>query len=400
MDSYVKSMKLSIDAAFSDASKKSMHDFVEGLKETKINLISDNDVKEFSNKLDRAFSDSQVVKSGLLPDEKLQELKSIYLDKQKKELEIKGLQQLIKEFETLGYTGEEVKDAEDRLAELLGKQVNEAKKSANGVGAFGGGFKNAAKEWAADKLDMSKQGEKAFNKMKDTISKWATKSLEAIKSFVQDALKEMSNMASFSANTTKYNATSSEMLMNWGLSGADAYAVQSALQSTGIGSIDTLLTDPTISKELMDAFKKDVDLARKQYEEDIEIAEEYQKFQREFSVFKRELQKEVIDFFMNNKDTIKSFLEITMQSMKTIVKIVAAIGEFLTGEGSYKTTSDSERQQITSDILGISTNGGSTKSITMNMNNTYNGVNYQDKQSLIDSDNLRYRQGIAAWNGI
>lgn len=400
MDSYVKSMKLSIDAAFSDASKKSMHDFVEGLKETKINLISDNDVKEFSNKLDRAFSDSQVVKSGLLPDEKLQELKSIYLDKQKKELEIKGLQQLIKEFETLGYTGEEVKDAEDRLAELLGKQVNEAKKSANGVGAFGGGFKNAAKEWAADKLDMSKQGEKAFNKMKDTISKWATKSLEAIKSFVQDALKEMSNMASFSANTTKYNATSSEMLMNWGLSGADAYAVQSALQSTGIGSIDTLLTDPTISKELMDAFKKDVDLARKQYEEDIEIAEEYQKFQREFSVFKRELQKEVIDFFMNNKDTIKSFLEITMQSMKTIVKIVAAIGEFLTAEGSYKTTSDSERQQITSDILGISTNGGSTKSITMNMNNTYNGVNYQDKQSLIDSDNLRYRQGIAAWNGI
>lgn len=400
MDSYVKSMKLSIDAAFSDASKKSMHDFVEGLKETKINLISDNDVKEFSNKLDRAFSDSQVVKSGLLPDEKLQELKSIYLDKQKKELEIKGLQELIKEFETLGYTGEEVKDAEDRLAELLGKQVDEAKKSANGVGAFGGGFKNAAKEWAADKLDMSKQGEKAFNKMKDTISKWATKSLEAIKSFVQDALKEMSNMASFSANTTKYNATSSEMLMNWGLSGADAYAVQSALQSTGIGSIDTLLTDPTISKELMDAFKKDVDLARKQYEEDIEIAEEYQKFQREFSVFKRELQKEVIDFFMNNKDTIKSFLEITMQSMKTIVKIVAAIGEFLTGEGSYKTTSDSERQQITSDILGISTNGGSTKSITMNMNNTYNGVNYQDKQSLIDSDNLRYRQGIAAWNGI
>ena len=400
MDSYVKSMKLSIDAAFSDASKKSMHDFVEGLKETKINLISDNDVKEFSNKLDRAFSDSQVVKSGLLPDEKLQELKNIYLDKQKKELEIKGLQQLIKEFETLGYTGEEVKDAEDRLAELLGKQVDEAKKSANDVGAFGGGFKNAAKEWAADKLDMSKQGEKAFNKMKDTISKWATKSLEAIKSFVQDALKEMSNMASFSANTTKYNATSSEMLMNWGLSGADAYAVQSALQSTGIGSIDTLLTDPTISKELMDAFKKDVDLARKQYEEDIEIAKEYQKFQREFSVFKRELQKEVIDFFMNNKDTIKSFLEITMQSMKTIVKIVAAIGEFLTGEGSYKTTSDAERQQITSDILGISTNGGSTKSITMNMNNTYNGVNYQDKQSLIDSDNLRYRQGIAAWNGI
>ena len=44
MDSYVKSMKLSIDAAFSDASKKSMHDFVEGLKETKINLISDDDV--------------------------------------------------------------------------------------------------------------------------------------------------------------------------------------------------------------------------------------------------------------------------------------------------------------------------------------------------------------------
>lgn len=334
MDSYVKSMRLSIDAAFSDASKKSMHDFVEGLKETKINLISDTDVKEFSNKLDRAFSDSQIVKSGLLPDEKLQELKNIYLDKQKKELEIKGLQQLIKEFETLGYTGEEVKDVEDRLAELLGEQVSEAKKSANDVGAFGGGFKNAAKEWAADKLDMSKQGEKAFNKMKDTISKWATKSLEAIKSFVQDALKEMSNMASFSANTTKYNATSSEMLMNWGLSGADAYAVQSALQSTGIGSIDTLLTDPTISKELMDAFKKDVDLARKQYEEDIEIAEEYQKFQREFSVFKRELQKEVIDFFMNNKDTIKSFLEITMQSMKTIVKIVAAIGEFLTGEGS------------------------------------------------------------------
>ena len=85
MDSYVKSMRLSIDAAFSDASKKSMHDFVEGLKETKINLISDDDVKEFSNKLDRAFSDSQVVKSGLLPDEKLQELKNIYLDKQKKE---------------------------------------------------------------------------------------------------------------------------------------------------------------------------------------------------------------------------------------------------------------------------------------------------------------------------
>lgn len=263
---------------------------------------------------------------------------------------------------------------------------------------FGSGWEDAKKSWAAEHT-AAVYGKKAFDKMADSIEKFKDKALSTLKKFSEEALEELEKMASWDVfGSTKYNKDASEMYMSYGLQGADAYAMNRALKATEIDDIETYLTDPMVrgNQALLDAFDEQYEIAKKQYQEDLEIAKAYQEFQKEFDVFKRELKKSLIDFFMDNKDTIMTILKFLMKSMQLIVDLVGDIVSFF-GENTVKDRNDEQRQSDMNELLGVTNNSTisyDNRSNNVNVNNTYNGVGKVDQGMLQNVGQMTYQQII------
>ena len=263
---------------------------------------------------------------------------------------------------------------------------------------FASGWKDAKQSWAAEHT-AAVYGKKAFDKMADSIEKFKDKALETLKKFAEEALEELEEMASWDVfGSTKYNKDASEMYMSYGLQGADAYAMNKALEATGIDDIETYLTDPMVrsNQALLDAFNEQYEIAKKQYKEDLEIAKSYQEFQKEFDVFKRELKKSLIDFFMDNKDTIMTILKFLMKSMQLIVDLVGDIVSFF-GGNTVKDRNDEQRQSDMNELLGVTNNSTisyDNRSNNVNVNNTYNGVGKVDQGMLQNVGQMTYQQII------
>lgn len=266
------------------------------------------------------------------------------------------------------------------------------------------GFKDAYNEWLKDSKNMQSFGKNAFTSIKGKIinglSKMISNIQESMKQLISDALEELSKMASYATDSAVYSSEASSMYQNYGLTGSDAYAMSKALSATGIGSIETLISDPLIqqNQELLENFQKQYEMAKTTYEHDVEVAKEYQQFQTEMSQLKQELQNEVIDFFMGNKETIITFLHTTISVLKALLTAVAAIVNIFSD--SYERSSY-ERQQATADILGVSSSSSSTynSSTNLNINNTFNGVDKSDQSSLANVGQLTYQQVITALKG-
>jgi len=264
--------------------------------------------------------------------------------------------------------------------------------------SFGSGWKQAKQSWASQ-YTPQQYGQKAFQKMTDSIEQFKDKALETFKNFVTDALKELEEMASWDiTGSTKYNKEASEMYMNYGLQGADAYAMNKALEATGIDDIKTYLTDPMVqgNQALLDAFNDQYELAKKQYQDDLEIAKEYQEFQKEFDLFKQELQKSLIDFFMDNKDTIMTILNFLMEAMQWLVDLVGDIVAFF-ADDTVKDRNDEQRQSDMNELLGVTNNSTisyDNRSNNVNVNNTYNGVGKVDQGTLQNVGQMTYQQII------
>lgn len=263
---------------------------------------------------------------------------------------------------------------------------------------FGSGWEDAKKSWASEHT-AAVYGKKAFDKMADSIEKFKDKALSTLKKFSEEALEELEKMASWDVfGSTKYNKDASEMYMSYGLQGADAYAMNRALKATGIDDIETYLTDPMVqgNQALLDAFNEQYEIARKQYQDDLKIAKAYQEFQREFDVFKRELKKSLIDFFMDNKDTIMTILKFLMKSMQFLVDLVGDIVSFF-GGNTAKDRNDEQRQSDMNELLGVTNNSTisyDNRSNNVNVNNTYNGVGKVDQSTLQNVGQMTYQQII------
>lgn len=409
MNEFTKTLNLDFKTTLDSSSLKDVTKKLKEIESINIGFKFDkDDMKELENSLmSHKFAFSKLFGDSI--SEKTKEsMSKEYRHYQELLLRVKLLKQSIKEVAMFGNDEETLKKMQASLSEL-NKEVDKIEEKGNitldkanrapkdNNDKFSNGVKSAYRDWAKEHTFES-LGAKSFNKRTDTISAFKEKALETLKSFVTNALKELSNIASWNiTSSTVYNKEASEMYMNYGLQGANAYAMNSALQSTGIDSIDTLYSDPTIrqNKELLNTFKEYYDLAKQQYEHDSEIAKEYQKFQKEFSLFKKELQKEVIDFFMENKDAIKSAIEVVVKGMEMIVNILSGIADFL--GYSTKTRTNNERQASMNEILGISSSTNTTnnnKTNNVSVNNTYNGVGKTDETFLQNSGQLTYQQII------
>lgn len=306
----------------------------------------------------------------------------------------KQLEDIKKEAEKLGLREDDNGDYQRRSPKDKDQATDDEEEKSD----FGSGWEDAKKGWAAEHT-AAVYGKKAFDKMADSIEKFKDKALETLKNFAEEALEELEEMASWDVfGSTKYNKDASEMYMSYGLQGADSYAMNKALEATGIDDIETYLTDPMVrgNQALLDAFDEQYEIAKSQYKEDLKIAKAYQEFQREFDVFKRELKKSLIDFFMDNKDTIMTILKFLMKSMQLIVDLVGDIVSFF-GGNTVKDRNDEQRQSDMNELLGVTNNSTisyDNRSNNVNVNNTYNGVGKVDQGMLQNVGQMTYQQII------
>lgn len=315
--------------------------------------------------------------------------------------DVKTLKQLKKQLKKLKKEAKEVgldEDKDGNFSQRTTEEQVQIDKQIDKQSDFRSGWKEAKQSWATNRTTQQ-YGIQAFQKMTSSIEQFKNKALKTFKNFVEDALKELEEMASWNiADSTKYNSKASEMYMNYGLQGADAYAMNKALEATGIDNIETYLTDPIVrgNQTLLNAFNEQYEIAKEQYENDIETAKEYQEFQKELDLFKQELQKSLIDFFMENKDTIMSILNFLMKAMQWLVDLVGEIVEFFGGD-TMKDRSNEQRQSDMNELLGVTNNSTisyDNRSNKVEVNNTYNGVGKVDQGMLQNVGQMTYQQII------
>lgn len=335
MDEYVKTLKMKIDTKFDNENLNFVKSQFKQLESYKLGILSDKDEKSFE-------------------------------EMQKKLFKIEKLKQVISEIEMF--------DKDNKNLATLKKELGKLENDAKG--------KNFMKD--------------AATSMKKSISNFANKAYKKIKSFVESAIASMKEMAEWSRNSNIYNANATSLYMQTGLQGAQAYGLSKALETQGFSSMDDFYEAmPFMTQQQLDYMKEIAELEANQYDESIQVAEEFQNFQKEYDVFKKEMQSELIGFFMDNKSTIKTFMEIGIKAMEIVVKVLGWIFDKFSS-GSDRT--DSERMQATADILGVSssslTNNNYSKNVSIS--NTYNGVGKTDQSWLANVGQMTYQQIIEA----
>lgn len=341
----------------------------------------------------REFKDLTSVKLGLLDDKEIEKTRKAFDEYKKKMYEIETLKQAIAEIKMFDKDSKALDEMRKRLSELeKPKEIEDEEDT-----SFKGGFKEAKDEWIKDMTDMKQAGKTAFNTMKSKISKFARDALDSIKEFVSDAIKELKEMAKWSPNSNVYNSEKVSLQLQTGLQGNELYGLSKALETQGFNSMDDFYEAmPYMTKQQLDYMKEIMDIESKNYKNGIENAEKIQNFQKEYAEFKKEMQSELISFFMENKDAIKTFLDIGIKAMEITVK---ALGWMLKRFSSGNERSDSERKQAVADILGVSSTAitnNTNNSRTVSVNNTYNGVGKTDQTWLANTGQMTYRQVIEA----
>ena len=114
--------------------------------------------------------------------------------------------------------------------------------------------------------------------------------------------------------------------------------------------------------------------------------DKYLQFQIEMEEFKLDMQMEIIEFFMENKNTIKKFMELSMSAMEFIVNALGWLMDFF---GGSEQTSDEEKLANINDIIGSYTSNNGVINQTFSNNNTFNGTTDSQKQAYLDMLNAQ-----------
>ena len=403
MDSFTKTLTLNMKTTYDKSGLDVTQKAIEGLKKTveSVKLFDSKETEQSLIKIKNDFQNLAIVKNNLFSDKELADIKKVYDTEQEKLYKINTLKQEIEELETYDKSNNNLEEMKRLLKQLQGdidyETDDTSSKKEGKLKTFGKSFKNEFKEWFDDMKDMSRLAKSVFNNIKMTIAGWARKALASIKQFVKDAITEIKEMASWSSTSNVFNKDAASMYMNYGLTGKDAYAMSKALETQGFGSIDEYLENlPFMNQQQLDYMKEIAEISAEDYDNSIETSKVFQEFEKEYAVFKKELQSSLIDFFMSNKDVIIGFFKFAMNALDGILKVVTALTEFFTGP---KSRTESERKQAMADILGItstSTTTNTTNNKQVKIDNTFNGVGKADQSWLTNVGQMTYLPIIQA----
>lgn len=364
-----------------------MRDFV---KDIALNIKTNAD--EVLNKLDSAQTK---IKSGL------EDIKDATETEKKTLSELERFQQTYSdELNNQLKKKKELVDMEDELRRLQGINTKEAKERAAvaerevrikkaelGLSdSFGEQFSSGFTERLTAGIPSSgaEWGSYAAAKLK----KVADDAWEKLKDVLRNAWQELGNMLNFSRLT---QSQTRELAFGYGLNASQAYGMSQAMSLTGISSIEDLAyANPTERKLFTDAFKKYTE----KYNElaDSGFFDSMLEYQVEMEEFKQDLKLEVVEFFMENKDLIKTGMKAIMTLAKGALEFFNKVIKILTGETGR---SESERVQAASDIVGSYTNN---RTVNVKMDYSFTNTTAADRQAILNSMQQPLNGMISALN--
>lgn len=222
---------------------------------------------------------------------------------------------------------------------------------------FGQYFKEGGEIFSDRFKDIMKV--QVLNKMEDLAKSF----LQGIANVFKDAWGELKNIMQSSFMT---NSTTRENMFNYGFSAAESYGFEQAKSMLGISSEEDLW--------YMN------DMQRQKFQEVMtKYAEKYNKlsdsgffdtmleYQIEMEEFKKDVQLELVQFFVDNKDTIKTFMKLSMDFLKVIMQGVTWLVEHFTD----RRTTDEEKAANIDSILNSYVQ--KNQSLTFNQSNSFYG---------------------------
>lgn len=207
---------------------------------------------------------------------------------------------------------------------------------------------------------------------------------------VDNALDELDNMLEFSQLSSEKTR---EYAFGYGMSSSQAYGFEKAMQLVGLSSEEDLwYMNPQEQRQFYEAMTKYSERYSQLYDQG--FFETLQEYQYEMEEFKLDMQLEVIEFFMDNKDTIMTVLKFLMSAGEFIVKALGWIVDFFNmGERST-----SQRTADTMDI--INSHSISNSQTNVKIDNTFNNVSKSDQTWLANAGAMTYEQVVRALGGV
>lgn len=215
------------------------------------------------------------------------------------------------------------------------------------------------------------------------------------KNMMSEAKAMFEEMASYDLGNSLFsNSSAREQALQYGLSNDQNYALTQTMNALSMKSEEDLMymNKPQREKfaELMGVYS-----ARYNKLENEGFFQEYQEFQLEFKQFKEEMQMDLISFFMENKEMIKSVMKMSISFMKGALEFFDFMQRLFGGQRT-----ENERAATTSDIISNYTSANTANQTTsVQVDNTFNGVGNNDRQSLVNAGELTYQQIIKALGG-
>ena len=386
-DSYVKSLRIKFEA--DDVSYKKIENDMNEL--SKLDLFSEDDAKTIANELKEletlknqissiedmldtiADVDNDITnKTRDNLEKELEKLKKQLKDKQRERPEdVNAEKQKLKDLQReilssigdgFSFFGNALSETDNELGKTFGKFMS-------GTGEL---FENASRLFSGD-----------FDSLNDIL----TSALESLGSLLASVFDELENILNFSQLS---DADTRDLMMRYGFSNSEAYGYTKAMSALGFKSEEDLMY---ANQQELELFRKSFEKYSGKYNElyNSGMFNSMQEFNTQMEEFEEDVKLEVVDFFMNNQDTIRA-------AMKGIISLaefaITALGKIVQWLNPDARTSDSQKAANTASIISNYSNINSGTNVSID--NTFNNVAKSDQTWLAHAGQLTYEQIIKA----
>lgn len=381
-DSYVKSLRIKFEA--DDVSYKKIENDMNEL--SKLDLFSKDDAKAIANELKEFETLKNQIASIENTLDMISDVDNDIANKTRDNLE-KELEKLKKQLKDKQRTKPEEQNRKDLQKEILSS-------IGDGFSSFGDALSNTDNalgktfgKFMSGTGDLFENASKLFSGNFDSLNDILTSALKSLGSLLASGFDELENILNFSQLS---DANTRDLMMRYGFSNSEAYGYTKAMNALGFESEEDLMYADQLELEL---FRKSFEKYSGKYNElyNSGMFDSMQEFNTQMEEFKEDVKLEVVDFFMNNQDTIRA-------AMKGIISLaefaITALGKIVQWLNPDARTSDSQKAANTASIISNYSNVNSGTNVSID--NTFNNVAKSDQTWLAHAGQLTYEQIIRA----
>lgn len=315
-------------------------------------------------------------------------------------LDLSNFKKAVEEIpEDVKKAAEEVKKEVEKVGDEVKKQTDKTKKELKkspfkkAISDFSSNFRSSFKEEVfGKKLNAEELGKNVGESLGSALSNVIDKIADKLKNLFTSSIQELKEMSSYSLSTSlTVNREARDMALQYGLSDKENYAYAKTSKEMGISSVEDLYY---LTPAQQERFAERIGYYSGKYEElaNKDFFRQYEEYMATMSDFKEDLKMSIVQFIVENKDTIMNVMNFLMKATEAIMNTIAGIARFL----SVKPTEAQTSSAISDSINNYS---NSSKVTTVKVDNSFNGISLNDQTTISQSVQRANEQLIQALNG-